>query len=683
MRYRATLPLAIAMSLAGAVAAEQLTSYGTPGIVEMPSGEMLPDGTIAITSTQFGATRRNSLTFQLAPRVQGVFRYSRLEDYFTGEPIPNRNNLYDRSFDVHLQLRPQQGVWPAIGLGLRDFAGTGVYGSEYIAATRTVGERMTVTAGLGWGRLASRGGFRNPLAVISDAFEDRPDSSAGGLAQTGKLDAKSWFRGPAAAFAGVRWMATDRLTLLAEYSSDSYDRERARGLVGRTEVYNFGAAYKVRDGLTFSAFSLGGQEVGVQLSYAFDPAKRPVPGLLDAAPPPLVPRGAARENLAHGLQAQGFRVDGHRIESDRATVWVENGGWDSSAQAAGRAARVLANALPPQVETFDIRFQHDGMPIARVTSQRKDLEELEFDLDGTWRARARAKIGDSTEAAPSPPPRVDAGLAPYLAASFFDPDSPVRFDAGIEAFARWRPASGLSFTGVLRYPLLGNLDESIRISESVLPHVRSDAAVYDRESDIELAQLTAAYLFRPTEYVFGRVTAGYLEAMYGGLSAELLWAPVDSRLSLGVEVNAVRQRDFDMRFGFRDYGTVTGHASAYWDFGGGYHGQLDLGRYLAKDWGGTVTLTREFGNGFRVGAFFTLTDVSFDDFGEGAFDKGITFDIPTSWLTGRSARRSLRQTIRPVLRDGGARLDVPGRLHEIVRDYRAAGFDRSWGRYLR
>ena len=157
--------------------------------------------------------------------------------------------------------------------------------------------------------------------------------------------------------------------------------------------------------------------------------------------------------------------------------------------------------------------------------------------------------------------------------------------------------------------------------------------------------------------------------MYGGVSAELLWKPVEGPLALGGEINYVRQRDYDILFDFRDYEIATGHLSAYYDLGAGYLGQVDAGRYLAGDWGATFSLDREFANGFRIGGFFTLTDVSSQEFGEGAFDKGIRFSMPLSWLTGEPAQRGFGLTLRPVTRDGGARLNVRNRLYEVTRGY--------------
>ncbi len=76
--------------------------------------------------------------------------------------------------------------------------------------------------------------------------------------------------------------------------------------------------------------------------------------------------------------------------------------------------------------------------------------------------------------------------------------------------------------------------------------------------------------------------------MFAGISGELLWKPVDSRLALGAEVNYVYQRDFDQLFGLQGYSVVTGHVSAYYDLGNGFEAQLDVGRYLAGDIGGLL-----------------------------------------------------------------------------------------------
>ena len=86
----------------------------------------------------------------------------------------------------------------------------------------------------------------------------------------------------------------------------------------------------------------------------------------------------------------------------------------------------------------------------------------------------------------------------------------------------------------MRQKAFGTLDQSTRPSDSILPHVRSDAPLYDKLSGPQVTQLTADYLFRPGANLYGRLSAGYFEPMFSGVSGEILWYPQGSRLALGM-----------------------------------------------------------------------------------------------------------------------------------------------------
>ncbi|MBC7163450.1 MAG: YjbH domain-containing protein [Roseovarius sp.] len=670
-------------------------SYGYPGMIDMPVAASRPDGELAFSVSSFAGQTRNTLTFQITPRLSGSFRYSKLENLLPG----GTKALYDRSFSVHFRFADETAWRPALAVGLNDFLGTGVYSSEYVVATKTIGERLRVTGGLGWGRLGGSGGFTNPLSFISDRFETRPERDVG---RGGDVESQVFFRGDAAVFGGIEWQATEKLRLTAEYSSDSHPQEDPFAFERKSQL-NFGATYKVAPMTDISLRYLYGSEIGVQISTALNPKTRPFHGGREPAPPPVFPRGAPsvaalswtgqveesaayRTRVAEALDAQGVRLHGFTLAADSARIEIENLTYPQEAQAVGRTARVLTRLLPPQIERFDIALVSDGVPVTSLAIRRADMEDFEHDLDGAWKsfqhARVTSPAGRSTPL-PDRYPRFEWNLKPYLSTSLFDPDDPIRADFGAEMRLDYEVVPGLEFTGAVRKRIAGNLDESTRPSNSVLPRVRSNFNLYDKEGDPSLTDLTAAYYFKPGKDLYGRVTGGYLERMFGGISGEVLWKPVYSPLALGVEVNYVKQRDFDQRFGFQDYDVATGHASAYLELGNGFHAQVDAGRYLAKDWGATFALDREFGNGWRVGAFATFTDVSFDDFGEGSFDKGIRITIPISWITGEPTKTDYTTTIRPVQRDGGARLDVGGRLYERVRPLHKPALERGWGRFWR
>jgi hypothetical protein len=73
----------------------------------------------------------------------------------------------------------------------------------------------------------------------------------------------------------------------------------------------------------------------------------------------------------------------------------------------------------------------------------------------------------------------------------------------------------------------------------------------------------------------------------------------------------------------------------------------------------------------------------FDEFGEGSFDKGIRLTIPTDFILGQPNRSNVATELQSLNRDGGARLDVNGRLYEIVRDGHYSDMATSWGRFWR
>ena len=135
-----------------------------------------------------------------------------------------------------------------------------------------------------------------------------------------------------------------------------------------------------------------------------------------------------------------------------------------------------------------------------------------------------------------------------------------------------------------------------------------------------------------------------------------------------------------MRFDLLDYETTIGHISLYYDAGGIFNLELNAGRYLAGDWGVTTTVSREFGSGWEVGGYATLTDVPFDVFGEGSFDKAIYVSIPIDWITSTPTQAQRILTLRPITRDGGANLASARVLNRHIRRSQNASYQREYGR---
>lgn len=705
------------------VTSPALNLYGLPGGIDTPSAEVLADGTLAGHFSRNELARRQGLSFQFAPRGLAVLRYGRAEGY-----DHKRGYLWDRSFDIRWQVVGEEGWRPAIAVGLQDFIGTGVYGAEYVVATKTLTPRLRASFGLGWGRLASAGSIGSP-------FGDRPELDFG---EGGKLTSSQWFKGPVAPFASLSWQATDRWRLVAEYSGDDYARDIREGnKAGKdwddlSTRLNFGAQYVGDGGYSFGVHVIGGRVIGAQFSLALDPRKAPFPSGLEPAGAPVRPRPAPaadpegwsgawsadptaqpaiQQALAGALAGEGQMLEAMALSPTRAEIRIRNNRYTQRAQAVGRAARLMTRALPPSVETFVITLSEDGLPVSSVTLRRADVEAQENTASAGIAALAMidnaAPFGAGLAATPDLFPRLSWNLGPYLGLSNFDPEQPLSYEAGLKASARYEVAPGLVLAGTVTQRAFGNneqrppsrrdrslppwtVDEYAAMTDAELqaenlgvPRVRTDSRMYSGQSRPRIPELTLNWYAHPAPAIYTRVTAGLLETAFGGVSAEALWYPSDSRLAVGAEVNRVRKRDFSDPFSFRDYETTTGHVSAYYDFGAGFTGKLHMGRYLAQDWGATIEVERRFANGWIVGAYATKTDMPENKFGEGSFDKGITLSLPMSWALGTPSLRRVSTDLRSLARDGGARLRVSGRLYETVRPAQTADLYEGWGRFWR
>ncbi len=672
--------------------------FGTSGLVEMPSALSMPDAELGMSLNAFGLQQKISQTFQISPRLSGTFRYSRLDQH-NG---PGTDETYDRSFDLQYRILDETDWRPTVAIGLRDFMGTGLLTSEYVVATKTVAENFRLTAGLGWGRMGSYNGFTNPLGVLSSDFETRPGrgSDNGGIPAWNQ-----YFRGDAAVFGGVEWHVSPKLTFVAEYSSDAYVRETTNGSFDPQSPLNFGLTYRPNERYQISAYSLYGTDFGIGLTAAINPSQRAGVGGLEAAPIPVAVRpedaraalswnhtpeveSAMRQGLAQALAVEGIELHSAAFTDRSIRLRYTNTRYRSEVQAIGRISRILTQALPPSIEDFILEPMQRGIPLSSTTVHRSDMENLENRTGAVEEIYLRSL---TTEVPPDDGlvevgtggARFDWGILPYGELTLFDSANPAGIELGLEASMRYEIRPNIVVSGSVRKELWSNRDGLGTIKPSTLPPVRRNAPYYALEGDGGINNLTVAWYGRLGPELYSRVTFGYIEAMHGGISTEVLWKPVEGNFAVGGELNYTMQRDYDMRLGFQDYDVISGHLSGYWEMDRGYHIQVDAGRYLAGDWGATLSVNREFDNGWRVGAYATLTDVPFDDFGEGSFDKGIMLTIPTDWADGRPSRSVVSTKLSSLTRDGGARLSVEDRLYQVVRGGHITDYGDSWGRFWR
>ena len=667
------------------------SQYGGVGLLKTRTARMAPDSTLATTISWNDQQQRYGLTFQAAPWLETSFSYSGFE--------APAGDTYDRQFDIKIKLWDEGLYIPQVAVGLQDFLGTGVFAGEYIVASKRVGP-LDLSFGVGWGQLGSRGDVSNPLRGLSSRFDQRDRD----IGQGGEVNFGQFFQGQDVGFfGGVSYQTPiEGLQLIAEYDSDNNSR-----VVDRDDnPFNFGLVYNVTPGIQLTASYLGLEDFNLQASFSSPvgenlrdepPGDTPplyyvreekpqVRGGTDGLTAPIAPPlftpiatsdPAFGETLKNDLKRLGIDLLQFQAGPDAIRVSIENNRYRSTAKAVGRTARILSRYAPAEIETFQVVVEERGLETAELKLRRSLLEasarEIGYSvappsLGFAYIVPGSEPVGGDVQSVETFP-KYDWNIGPDIRYSVFDPDDPLRAELRAVASARIDFAPGLSVSGTLATEIVGNLDEIERGSNSRLPRVRTDIREYNNNTDVGVLRLAGEYLFSPTPNVYGKVSAGLLEQMFAGAGGELLYRPPNSRLAFGGELYYARQRDFDTLFSFRDYDVVTGHASVYYDTPyAHWNVALHAGRYLAGDWGATLELSRRFPNGWEVGAFATITDVPFSEFGEGSFDKGITLSIPFDWGLPRDTKSRGTLNLRPIQRDGGQRLSPGSRLFGITRD---------------
>ena len=98
--------------------------------------------------------------------------------------------------------------------------------------------------------------------------------------------------------------------------------------------------------------------------------------------------------------------------------------------------------------------------------------------------------------------------------------------------------------------------------------------------------------------------------------------------------------------------------------------KLSIGEYIAGDEGYTLELSRRFNNGIEFTGFFSRTNVSKKEYGEGSFDKGIRLTIPFGGFLQNSNNNLSKWVWRPLTKDPASLIIKSIDLHDEVNRFR-------------
>ncbi|HET6552138.1 MAG TPA: YjbH domain-containing protein [Dyella sp.] len=668
------------MSTTHAQNAPTQADFGGVGLWQTPTARMAEEGELAFTASHAQPYDRYNFSLQPLPWLEGIFRYTAVSNRLYGpDSLSGSQSYKDKSIDVKVRLWTESRYLPDLSVGARDIGGTGLFSGEYVVINKRFGA-FDASLGMGWGYVGGRGDISNPLSVLSDKFDTRPDGSSG----TGKLSTNHYFRGPAALFGGISYQTPwDWLVLKAEYDGNDYQHEPQHNNQKQSSPVNVGAVIRPSRNLDLSLALERGNTVVFGLSFHANMATSAAPPkLLD---PPLPKRNAqavtttpeqvdwAKVSAALHDNA-GIQVSSITRRGSEIVVSGEQDRYFYSAKAVGRAARVLDNQLGPSIDWYTVVSQQEGLSTVETSVHRQRFDELvDHDIDLSQFRRSVEQNAPTPRREQVlysvPVHRWDQSFSFAYGQSLGGPDAFLLYQIAAVYDVDFHFTPNFWWSGAASLNLINNYDKFTYDAPSELPRVRTDVRQYMTSSNLTMPIFQLTGTRQLGNDLYGMAYAGMLESMFGGVGGEMLYRPFGQRWAIGTEIDWVKQRGYDQDFSFRDYHIVTGFVTGYFDLG--YKDVLvavSAGRYLAGDWGATLDVSREFRNGVRMGAYATKTNVSAQQFGEGSFDKGIYVSIPFDLMLPRSTLNRATFVWDPLIRDGGARLGRRYGLYSLTSD---------------
>ena len=676
--------------------------FGGVGLMQMPTGRMAPEGEFNFSVTGNDEYLFYNTTLQIMPWLEATIRYTRVASIAYDPTFPDVDNEYtDKGIDFKIRLLEESQYIPEVSLGVRDFAGTGLFDGEFIAATKRWSNSeigtFDFTLGMGWGYLGTRDNISNPACKLSDSFCERPSDT---LASGGTTNLNRAFKGPAALFGGVEYQTLHApLRFKLEYDSNDYSEDfpAVRAGVDMTPhtPWNFGVLYRLGNMADLRlSYERGDTLVaGMSLYTNFNSMPSfwrdtPTPEPEDNQPELI--SDVDWERVSEDLnKIAGYETNQIYVTDSKVSIVGEQKKYRDRDEAYEKASAVLYNQLPKNIDTYSISERNKGLgntPVDISADKYRDVAQVNY-ID--------PKIDDaiidySTEPTGLPTydgfNRFDWGFAPKLSQTLGSAEDFYLFSVGLSGSASYWLTDNLEIGGSLYWDWYNNYDKYIYVTPpdgTDVPRVRTMFRAYNNEHAVTMSNLQLTWFQNYSDSMDQQFYAGYLESMFAGVGTEFLYRPNGANWAIGADVNLITQRDPQSYFGVYDeewqnvpeYGRpfrvidkgFTGFVSGYyypqWDFLQDLMIQVDVGQFLAGDVGTQLNVSKQFKSGVIAGAYASFTDLSAEEFGEGSFTKGFYISIPFDIMTVKPSNNRANFSWQPLTRDGGQKL---GRKYSLI-----------------
>tara|TARA_Y200000002_G_scaffold240774_1_gene199022 strand:+ start:24890 stop:26899 length:2010 start_codon:yes stop_codon:yes gene_type:complete len=668
-------------------------------LIQTPTAETKGEGSIYLTYNKQNIWKLGTLTVTPYDWLEASYFYYRPVDLYFGTL---KGKFLDKGFNVKFLLKNENNYLPSIAIGLDDFAGTGLFSREYLVATQQF-KNIKLTAGLGWGQYSSGKQFDNPIGSIKKSFLERPLPNSGD-GQGGLPSYNTWFKGPANFLGGVELFVPYANGLKAKLEYDPFDYsifsvyENSNLTFAPNETrfkdsdINVGLSYPVNNNLTLDLSYIKGNMINFSFSFGgkFDrdyKKKKKFKPKIDKVE--KIDRRSFYINLLKNINNNDIYLQTANLDkkNENLEISVSSSIYRNPIQLTSRSAYIANLSSQYELKTITVSQINTGIELNKIKYKTTDLNKgaLSRIVQNNTISESGSMSYRKHEFKPTIKfPALFSSFAPDLRSHIGSPEEFAYFGIGVKHTSEIQFSRNLIFISEIGLNISDNFDEKTSRPDSpYLPNVRTEIIQYLQASEEYITRMQLDYIWSPRKDIYSKISGGILEQMYAGFGGEILYKPYDKNYSIGMNIYSVKKRDYSQKFEMLDYKTITGHLEFnYFIQSLGILANISYGQYLANDKGFTFDLSRQNKYGFRAGVFFSNTDVSALEFGEGSFDKGFYFQIPFEFLTSNKRGDYFNFKLRPLTRDGAAKLEVGNDLPGLIFNSTKRDINNGWYDFL-
>ncbi len=568
---------------------------------------------------------------------------------------------------------------------------------------------LKFSSGIGWGKFVGQhNSFKNPFGKLDDDLYLRPASSSN-YERGGTLVYDKWFRGDAVFFGGFEVPFGKKQNISLKIESNPFDyfqfgccgeglSQESYQLRNSKKRYNSGLSFKLKEYGNIDISYVKGDTFNLSFSFGINSKKLRAnqkkfkPNIINIDHNQTI-KNEFYNDLLVNLNNNRLFLQTANLDEKTLSLTIDTPDIINPIQYSSRSALIAEKVL--KINSIDINYIDVGLltrgsEINNIRYTKDDLASEHSPVILTKRNTKILNVDPKSYQNDAFKPKVNFpvffnSIQPDVRTHIGSPDRFLFSGFGIKLVSEIQINRNLTFYSSVGQSLVDNFDKKTSLPTSILPHVRTEIVDYLQNSDeIYIKQLQLDYITSLDKNLYARLSFGYLEDMYGGLSSELLYKSFFNNFAASIELNQVKKREYDGRFKFRDYDNLTYHLNtAYYIPKNNILLKLSYGEYLAGDIGYTLDLSRRMSSGWQSGFYFSRTNVSPEVFGEGSFDKGFYFKIPFNVFQRRYSKNNIEFALKTMTRDGGQKLIIQNKLIDSFYGTSVNEINENWKSYLK